>query len=128
MAATSDSKPLRGPRQNLLEALVILDGRAPTPTIEEAAVGRTGTTDYYLDQMVERGLVEREGKDWSTGGAPAKVYRITDRGEEALAAESDRGESLVSTSKLKAEVDSLRATVNDLEEQVDELAPDDHGY
>lgn len=120
-----DRKLVRGPRRDLLEALVAHGGRASTPSLSDWVAVDPNGTRYHLDILGQHGLVEQDGEEQTANRKYANAYRITDEGETIFAASDERAERMTTMADMKARNEALEARVETLEAQMDELTEDE---
>ena len=116
---------LRGPRRELLEALIIEEASAIPSALCELTDVPSGSIQYHLHELADRGYVEHVGERETPSGQWARVWAITDDGREAFEAFDERGEAVITVSDLESRIETLEAENERMKEQLDELTPDD---
>lgn len=102
-------------RRALLTAVSRADGEGvATPRLREQTGVKSGSMGYYMDDLLDWGLVEIVGEADVGPGSPANVYSLTQRGKEFLERPGTR------TIPSQEEVRQLENRVRSLEEKLDD--------
>jgi predicted MarR family transcription regulator len=103
----------RGPREMIVVALRFYGGQANAHQLRR--YDDIPSRNYHFKRLEKQGLIEQAGNETlSQGGDPAKVYRLTDLGQE-VAEELDTETSTVT------EIEDRLTELEDKIEDMDEL-------
>jgi DNA-binding PadR family transcriptional regulator len=106
-------------RRALLTAISRADGeRIATPHLREQTGVKTGSMGYYMDDLLDWGLVEIVGEEQAGPGLPSNVYSLTGRGKDFLERPGSR------TIPSQEEVRQLEGRIRELESENQSLVQD----
>lgn len=103
----------RGPREMIVTGLRFYGGQANARQLRR--YGKIPSRNYHFKKLEEQGVIEQEGdEDISQGGAAAKIYRLTDLGQEVA-------EALEESSGRTSTVTEIEERLDDVEEKLQKM-------
>lgn len=101
----------RGPRANIIEAILFHQGRANAKQIRDYA--RVPSGMYHFDVLEEQGIIRRSGSEYVSKGGSSVAFHLTDFGVEV-------SEALDTDAPDGQDWEELKDVINQIANRVDE--------
>jgi predicted MarR family transcription regulator len=102
-----------GPRRLIVTGLRFYGGQANSQQLRR--YGDIPSRNYHFNKLEEQGVIEQVGNDASGGGDAAKVYRLTELGQE-VAEELESTEETSTVTELEERIAHLEGKIEEMDE------------